>query len=73
MENLENNEEIKQFIEESKNMLVYLNMLETMDRFVKTFEKVIKQNLNNPIRIKQLQNLLNQFDMLLNQFIEEEN
>jgi ABC-type bacteriocin/lantibiotic exporter with double-glycine peptidase domain len=70
---MEENEEIKNFLSECKNMLIHIDMLETTQRFTNNFEKAIKQNLSNPIKTRQLQNLVNQFDMLLNQFIEEEN
>ena len=69
---MEENEEIKNFLSECKNMLIHIDMLETTQRFTNNFEKAIKQNLNNPTKTRQLQNLVNQFDMLLNQFIEEE-
>lgn len=74
MENNENkNKEINDFLNECNTAFAHIDLLETIEKFTNTFEKAIKQNIDNSIRIKQLQNLLNQFDMLLNQFIEEEN
>ena len=70
---MENNEEINNFLNECNNMLVHINMLETIEKFINSFEKAIIQNTGNSARMKQLHNLVKQFNMLLKQFIEEEN
>lgn len=70
---MKNNEEINDFLNECDNMLVHINMLETIEKFTNSFEKAIEQNTGNSVRMKQLHNLVEQFNMLLKQFIEEEN
>lgn len=70
---MENSEEINDFLNECDNMLVHINMLETIEKFTNSFEKAIKQNTGNSVKMKQLHNLVKQFNMLLKQFIEEEN
>lgn len=70
---MENSEEINDFLNECDNMLVHINMLETIEKFTNSFEKAIEQNTGNSVRMKQLHNLVEQFNMLLKQFIEEEN
>lgn len=67
----ENFEEMKQFSEQFGDVLPQAKLAGTIIKFGDTLQKATEKVLFDWQKTKQLENMLNQFDKIMNDFLEE--